>query len=238
MPRYGYMIESDGRAVGVLLVIATELDRDGTTTVRSNGSSWYVQPSFRTFAPILLTQWLRSPADTYLNVFPDEHTFPIIEARGFVRFANGTFLSIPALTLRAGGVRILHANRFSEARLPIPDENRELLVDHSQVGCIALWCETHDRGYPFVFRRRLIKSSLPCAQLIYCNDLADITRVAGPLGRHLLRLGFPLVLMTTNGRVPGIPGIYFDGKYPMYFRGTTQPRLGDLAYTEAGLFGF
>ena len=238
MPRYGYMIESDGCAVGVLLVIETEVRRDGATTVRSNGSSWYVRPGFRPYAPILLTKWLRSPSDTFLNVFPAEHTFPIIEARGFVRFASGTSLSIPAVAWRASRIRVLHANCLAEAEVPIPDEDRRLLVDHSQAGCIALWCETHDRGYPFVFRRRLIKSWLPCAQLIYCRDIEDLTRLAGPLGRHLLRLGLPVVLMGTNGRVPGVPGVYFDSKYPMYFRGKTQPRLGDLAYTEAGLFGF
>jgi hypothetical protein len=237
-PRYGYMIESDGRAVGVHLVITTELCRDGTTTIRSNASSWYVRPGFRTYALLLLTQFLRSPADTYLNVSPAEHTWPILEARGFIRFANGISLLFPAITLRTRRTRILPAVYLSEAELPIPSEDRVLLVDHSRAGCIALWCEARDRGYPFVFRRRLIRSRLPAAQLIYCRDLEDLSNLAGPVGRYLLRCGLPMVLAATNGPVPGVPGVYIDGKYPMYFRGGTPPRLGDLAYTEAGLFGF
>jgi len=238
MPRYGHMIESDGRAVGVLLVIATEVRRDGAITTRSNGSSWYVRPGFRTYAPILSAQWLRSPADTYLNVFPSEQTFPVIEALGFVRFTNGISLSVPAVTLRGGQIRILHAGRLADAEHPISDEDSDLLVDHSAAGCIALWCETRDGGYPFVFRRRLIKSRLPCAQLIYCRNLEHFTHLAGPVGRYLMRLGLPVVMAATNGAIPGLPGVYIDGKYPMYFRGETQPSPCDLAYTEAGLFGF
>jgi hypothetical protein len=32
-------------------------------------------------------------------------------------------------------------------------------------------------------------------------------------------------------------GKYFDGVAPKYFKGPTRPRLGDLAYTEAAMFG-
>jgi hypothetical protein len=238
MQRYGYMLESDGLAVGVLLVIVSSVHRDGITTIRSNGSAWYVKSDFRAYAHILVAKWLNSPSDSYLNVFPAEHTLRMLEAQGFVRFTNGISLSTPAIILPTGRVRILHAGQFAEAELPIPDEDHELLMDHFRAGCTALWCETRDGGYPFVFRRRLIKSRLPCAQLIYCRDLEDLARLAGPVGRYLLRLGQPVVLAATNGPIPGIPGVYFDGKYPMYVRGKTVPKPGDLAYTEAGLFGF
>jgi hypothetical protein len=237
-PRYGYMIESDGLTEGVLLAITTEMRYNGTTTIRSNSSSWYVRPGLRTYASLLLTKWLRSPGDIHLSVSPAEHTFPLIEALGFVRFVNGTSLLFPAVTPRAGRIRILLAARLSEAELAISREDHALLVDHARAGCIALWCETRDRGYPFVFRRRLLKSRLPAAQLIYCRDLEDLAYLAAPIGRHLLRLGLLAVLAATNGPVSGVPGIYIDGKYPMYFRGRIPPRLGDLAYTEAGLFGF
>jgi hypothetical protein len=237
-PRYGYMLESDRQAVGVLLVIATELHGDGTTTIRSNGSSWYVKPGFRTYASVLLTHQFRSPADMYLNVSPAEHTFGIIEARGFARFADGTSLTFPAMALRSARVRILPANRLTGAKYPVPENERTLLLDHFRTGCIAIWCESGNGGYPFIFRPRRIKSYLPGAQLIYCRDLNDLSRLAGPLGRYLLKLGLPMLLVGTNGPIPNVPGFYFSGKYPMYFRGKVKPRIGDLAYTEAALFGF
>jgi hypothetical protein len=238
MPRYGYMLESDGRAVGVLLVIASEINGDGKATTRSNGSAWYVKPEFRTYASILLTHWFRAPADTYLNIFPAEHTFGITEARGFARFTNGTSLVFPAMAVRSTRVRILPADRLTEARYPVPDEDHSLLLDHLHTGCIAIWCETENYGCPFIFRRRRIKSYLPGVQLIYCRDMDDLSRLAGPVGRYLLRLGLPMMLVGTNGLIPGVPGVYFRGKYPMYFRGKIKPRIGDLAYTEAAFFGF
>lgn len=236
-PRYGYMLDSGGRAVGVLLMIFGAVCRDGTTTTRSNGSAWYVRPGFRTYASILVAQWRRSPADVYLNVAPAEHTLPIIEAMGFVQFTNGISLSVPAVALQASRIRILNAGSLADAQRPIPDEDRDLLIDHFRAGCIALWCETPDGGYPFVFRRRLIKRWLPSAHLIYCRDLEELTRLAGPVGRYLMRLGLPVVMAATNGPIPGVPGLYIDNMYPMYFRGKIQPRPGDLAYTEAALFG-
>jgi len=39
-----------------------------------------------------------------------------------------------------------------------------------------------ERAYPFVFRRRWIRGIVPYAQLIYCSDVADFVRFAGPLG--------------------------------------------------------
>jgi hypothetical protein len=44
----------------------------------------------------------------------------------------------------------------------------------------------------------------------------------------------PLVLIDANGPIPGLIGRFFDGKMPM---GPDHPRLGDLAHTEAALFG-
>jgi hypothetical protein len=240
LPRYGYMIESDGCAVGVLLVIAAELRRDGTTIVRSNGSSWYVHPSFRTYGGLLLARWLRSSADVYLNVFPAEHTFSIIEGHGFRRFTSGLSLSVPALSLRGKGIKIFDANRpvNTNVQILISDEERRLLADHARAGCVAFWCQDRHQGYPFVFRKRLLKALLPCAQLIYCRDLEDLTRLAGPIGRHLLRRRLPLIVAAAAAPIPGIFGLYFKNKYPMYFRGGLQPQPNDIAYTEAALFGF
>ena len=60
---------------------------------------------------------------------------------------------------------------------------------------------------------------------------------AGPLGRYLLRHGLAVVMVDANGPLEGLPGRYFPGRLPNYFRGPEAPRLGDLAYSEAVLFG-
>jgi hypothetical protein len=111
-----------------------------------------------------------------------------------------------------------------------------LLRDHAAFGCVTFWCVTAERAHPFVFRRRRAKGVLPCAQLIYCRDTADVVRFSGLIGRYLAARGCPLVVIDASGPVPGLPGIYLDGR-PKYFKGPDRPRIGDLAYTEAALFG-
>ena len=88
-----------------------------------------------------------------------------------------------------------------------------------------------------MFRPRLVKGVIPCAQLVYCRDVDDFVRFARPIGRFLARRGQALVLIDANGPIPALIGRYFDAKMPKYFKGPDRPRLGDLAYTEAAMFG-
>jgi hypothetical protein len=53
----------------------------------------------------------------------------------------------------------------------------------------------------------------------------------------LAKRGRPLVIVDSNGPIAGLVGIYLDGKSPKYFKGPRQPSFGDLAYTEAVMFG-
>ena len=97
LPKYGYLLETDGVPVGVILVICSTMRVDGTSAPRCNLSSWYVEPAFRTYAPLLVSQALRHKEVTYLNVSAAPHTWPIIEAQGFSRYSDGIFIALPAL---------------------------------------------------------------------------------------------------------------------------------------------
>jgi hypothetical protein len=63
-----------------------------------------------------------------------------------------------------------------------------------------------------------------------------VVRFSALIGRYLAVRECPFVVIDANGPLPGLPGIYLDGR-PKYFKGPDKPRLGDLAYTEAALFG-
>jgi hypothetical protein len=52
-PRFGYMLDHEGTPVGVLLLIYAARDAGGGTCIRCNVSSWYVEPAFRNYAPML-----------------------------------------------------------------------------------------------------------------------------------------------------------------------------------------
>jgi hypothetical protein len=203
---------------------------------RSNPSSWYVEPAFRSYASMLTSQALRHKDVTYVNLTAVPHTRPILQAQGYTCYASGMFVTAlpPHLFARAPGTRIVPAHAKPHA--PFEASERQLLLDHAGYGCTALWCETDERAHPFVFRLRAPKG-IPLAQLVYCRDVADCVRFIGPLARHLTLRGRPLLIMDANGPVPGLVGKYLDQIMPRYFRGPLRPRLGDLAYSEIAMFG-
>ena len=75
------------------------------------------------------------------------------------------------------------------------------------------------------------------AQLAWCQDTSSFLSFAGPLGRWLLWRGLPLVVLDACGPTRGLVGRFFKDRAPKYFRGAQAPRLNDLAYTEAVMFG-
>jgi hypothetical protein len=121
---------------------------------------------------------------------------------------------------------------------PFAQAEYDLLRDHQSFGCLSLWCATAERAFPFVFMPRAVKGLVPCAHLVYCPDISDFVRFARPLGRYLAARGRPLVIIDSNGPIAGIRGRYFKGRMPKYFKGPHAPGAGDLAYTEAVMFGF
>jgi hypothetical protein len=237
-PRYGYVIDSDGKLVGIMLLIFSTIWEDGNATIRCNGSSVYVEPSFRLYASPLIKKAFNYKDATHLNLTPAKYTFRMIEISGFVRYCNGVFLAIPLFSraLKDDTVRVIDVNVEPDA--PFDPHERDLLVQHVDYGCKSVWCVTPERAYPFVFRVRHVKRVLPCAQLVYCRDVGDFIRFARPLGLYLARnTGRLLVLLDANGRPPGLAGKYFPGRGVKYFRGPDRPRLCDLAYTEISMFG-
>ena len=114
----------------------------------------------------------------------------------------------------------------------------DLIMAHLDYGCLALIAIEAGSGHPFVFvRRRPLKGLLPNYQLCYCRDVADFARFSGPLGRALIKRGVLSVLVDARAPLPGLPGRYFAGRRPNYFKGPHEPEIGDLAFTEAVLFG-
>jgi hypothetical protein len=237
-PKYGYMLESGAKPVGVILLIATVVREGHAESIRCNLSSWYVEPQFRCHAALLSARALKHAPATYLNFTAAPMTWSTIEVQGFSRYRQGVFLAIPALAKARPGCEVVRLRDPEQFEGKLPPDELEALAEHARYGCLVLCCTTPEGIYPFVFRCRRIKRLLPCSVLIYCRNLADFTRCAGPIGRYLaLRCG-PLVLMHADGPIASLPGRYFAGRLPFYAKGSDRPRSGDLTYTEAAMFGF
>jgi len=237
LPRYGYLLENHGAVVGALLLIFSTLRRGDATTIRCNVSSWYVEPAFRAYGSWLVSKALSHDNVTYLNVTPAPHTWAIMKAQGYSQYTSGVFVAAPAFHLRSRAACVRLTTVGTRAPAQAEQLEHELLLEHARYGCLSLWCELSGHCYPFVFRRCVVKRFLPFAQLVYCREIQDFVRFAGPIGRLLVRRGWPLVLIDSNGLIPGLIGKYFDAVMPKYFKGPDRPRLGDLAYTELAMFG-
>ncbi len=234
-PRYGMLMETGGACVGVLLQIFSRVAEAGRSTVRCNVSSWYVAPAFRSYATLLVSRALGYREVTYVNVSPAEHTWPILEAQGYSRYSEGQFACLPALSLRAAGARV---RRYVIGEQGFVSPLGALLDAHTRMGLIVLVCTYRGERAVFAFLPRNVRGvGRRVAQLAYCADTASFTRFAGPLGRWLLGEGLPLVILDARGPAQGLVGRFFKDRAPKYFRGADAPRLNDLAYTEAVLFG-
>jgi hypothetical protein len=236
LPKYGYLLDCDGALVGAILLICSTVREEAVRT-RCNFSSWCVAPNYRPYASLLVSKALAHKDVTYVNISPAPHTLRILEAQGFIRYSHGVFIAVPIIASHYGA-RIKVANSRREPDVSFDPVDQQTLSDHAAFGCISLWCEMPNRAYPFIFRRRLLKGALPCAQMIYCQNINDFVRFAGPIGRFLAMRGLFFVIIDASGPIPGLVGTFRKGIMPKYFKGRDQPRLGDLAYSEAALFDF
>jgi hypothetical protein len=237
LPKYGYLLAMGDTVVGALLLICSTIRAGGIAAARCNLSSWYVEPEFRAYAPLLVAQAVRHKDVTYTNVSPAPHTRPIIEAQGFSRYSEGVFVAITALNSLFGGHKAEVIDATKRPDIECDPFDREVLLQHAALGCDSVWCVESGRASPFVFRPRLVKGLVPCAQLIYCRDVDDFVRFAAPIGRFLAKRGRFFVVIDANGPIAGLIGWFQPDKMPKYYKGPQRPRLGDLAYTEYALLG-
>jgi hypothetical protein len=235
-PRYGYVIESDGALVGVMLLIFSTIWQNGKARIRCNGSSIYVVPEFRFYAPLLTSRALKDKNVTVLNLTAAKHTRRMVETTGFTRYSDGLFVAVPVLSRPCEDIPVRILDARDEPDVPFDPHERHLLREHAGYGCTSLWCIAGERAHPFVFRPRTVRL-LPCAQLVYCRSVDDFVRFARPIGLHLARRLRPLVILDASGPVPGLVGRYYPERMPRYYFGPDRPEIGDLADTETSMFG-
>lgn len=239
-PRFGYMLDNEGAPVGVLLLIYA-MRKDGEeTAIQCNLSSWYVEPAYRNYAPLLTKIAQRHKEVTYLNISPAPWTWPIIETQGFRSYSRGMFFSVPALSRAPRWSKIEVISQHAKQVEGLSEAETELLTRHARYNCLSLVCRTQQGTFPFILQPVRIRRGIiapPAMQLIFCRSAAEYATCAGRIGRLLLRLGKVAVVVAGNGPVPGVAGLYTERRGRKYFKGPHPPRLADLTDTELVLYG-
>jgi hypothetical protein len=233
-PAFGYCLDNGGRLVGALLLLFSEVRAGAETIVRCNLSSWYAEPEFRGFAPMMVKVATGDKSVTYFNITPAPHTWSTVEAQGFLMYCKGQVYGVPALSRPAPGAKV---EQFAEGLATGLDAyEADLLHQHASFGCLSLIVRDGAKAYPFVFQKHFVKNIVPVYRLLYCRDIGELQRFAGNLGRFLARSGRLLVRIDANCPIPGIVGWFSDKRGRKYAKGPRPPSLGDLAFTEAALF--
>lgn len=235
-PKYGYLLECDEVPVGVYLQVYSSIVINGETRVRCSTSSLFVERAFQVYAPMLISRAEKYRHVTYCNLTPSPRVVAISEARGFVRYCDGRFLAIPALSRGEPEFKIKAVTAEACVDGELPSFERELLLKHAGYGCISVIGASEGRSYPFVFLP-LRRYGVPYVHLAYCRQVQDFVRFAGSLGWFLAWRGYPFASVDSSGPIKGLIGKYFAGR-PKYFKGPDRPRLGDIAYSERVMFGF
>ncbi|WP_298261550.1 acyl-CoA acyltransferase [Bradyrhizobium sp.] len=239
-PRFGYLMENDGKPVGCLLLIYSTRMIEGAATICCNVSSWYVDPEFRNYAALFASMTQKRKDVTYFNITPAAPTWPILEAQGFRAYCRGLCFSLPFLSRQGRGMRVEAVTPDTTSMPGLSDDELAMLKRHAGYGCLSLVCRTAQETVPFVFfplRKRRGIIPLPALQLGFCREISDFVRCAGAIGRYLLWRGQPIAILDANGPIAGLVGIYSEARGRKYFRGPQRPRLGDLADTELAIFG-
>ena len=228
-PRFGYMLETEGRPIGVHLLICSAQPGG----VRCSATGWFVREEFRqsVAATRLMLRATKLPG-AYVNFRPAPTVVPVLEALGSRRISQGLYAALPLFARQSGDVQI---EAWQGVRLQEAD--RRLLMDHTAFGCLGVWCRTRDGEQPLIFRRSWIKRRVPCAELIYCRSLEALETAAPALGRMLASLGMPLLLVPTDRPLRGVPGRFFPARLPVYCRGEPAPPIADLSYNYPAIFG-
>jgi hypothetical protein len=238
-PQYGYIATIGRRIVGAILLIFSQIDRDGASTIRCHVTSWCVEKRYRPLAASLFARGLKYPDVTYINISAAPEVRPIIEAQGFKEYSRGQYVFSPLVHAPKGplGAAIQILDWRVEPDATCDPYEAQLMRDHGGYGCLSFWCVHAGRAYPFVFYERTLKTVIPGVQLLYCRSIDSVVRLAGPVSRFLVRRNKIFISVDANGPIAGLVGYYFAGKEPRYFKGV-EPRLGDLAYTQKAMRPF
>lgn len=239
-PRYGYCLDVGGTIAGIILLIASSRRINGEDALFINVASWYVVADYRAYAQLLVSIALRNKAATYTNITPAPHTWPIVENQGYTQYCNGLFVTASALKPPAPGISVVPFATASGMADVMGMADFEMLKRHHALGYPVVIVKERDSLAGYVFQRYRIKSgrlALPAMLVVHGPDRAQLVRVAGNLGRHLLRHAALFLVMDAIGPVDGLQGFYTGSRGRKYFKGPHKPALCDLADSEFAIFG-
>ena len=231
----GYLMLSAGKPVGVVLTPArVQTKEDGTTERVVNLSSWYVDPEERWRAPMMLQQLLRLENTSFTDLTPNKSVQEILKAFGFEQINSGVSVNLLPY-MRLMGRRQAQVIPLSQVpRSAIGEETHDILSRYQQFGCVVGALIEDGRHIPLAFKR-VLRSKIPLAMLVYSRDNSAVYRNLGAIGRYLAKERIHILMLDIppGGQIPGIARNKRGNKFARGIQATNQT---DFLGTELSLF--
>ncbi len=228
----GYLLQSDGRDVGVILTIPSVRHRgDGSSRPVVNLSSWYIDPEHRWRAPRMLQRVVACDATLFTDLTPTEPVRAMIGRFGFRGWTEGTLIfALPWFAMKAAG----NSHVVPLHKLP-PDAFtpaiRRILDEHAALDCIAGGLWDGRSLHPLIFSRTR-RRGIGVARLVYADNRLTAIAHMPAIARFLMREKFLLLAVNANEN-ERIGGSHFTHRpSPTFFKGDCTPSQCDLAYSE------
>jgi hypothetical protein len=202
----GKLLLAAGKPVGIALEIVDQSRlADGKLHKIVNLSSWYVDPTYRHQAALMLRDLVREEDVVYTDLTPSDRVVPMLPLLGFKPLNSGiAAVALPSVAFgSAGGAEVVS---LAEAKPgAISPETRSRLERNIEAGAIGAVLTGDNVSCPLLFVPRKLRR-VPVAQLIYCEDNALLGRCLSPIARYLMKKGkLGLVIdIPLNHRAPGI----------------------------------
>lgn len=224
----GQLLMKGEDAAGVLLTIRNRLP--DTDRIAVNLSSWYVEPSCRWFAPRMLQMATSSDEDIFTDFTPSAEACKLNERLGFSTVTDCTlFYPLPLRALGRTSARLRPLAAVPPGALPAA--TRQMLEDHTHLGCIVAVMQADGRHHPLVFLKTTTKR-LPSARLIYCEDRRIAQRHITAIARHLLGRGRLALTMAALDEERNAVGFAVRKSAPIQVKGAWNPRFINETYSE------
>lgn len=153
-----------------------------------NLAAFYLRPGNEWMTTLFLRRMMKDPAVEYVDLTASPQMQAVNRRLGFTDRTRGMVVIPTALAaLRpAGRVRIIPFANLSSGMLP--PEHHALLDQHARLHAMALAVEVDGICHPLILVKNRRKR-FAGARVVLARDADLIRTAAGPLSRHLLKLG-------------------------------------------------
>lgn len=218
----GFFLEIDAAIKGVVLTPSSRRAGIQDRTV-VNFSSWYVEPSARAMAPLMLRKLSSAAEVQFTDLTASPAVARMLPTLGFQLMSTQSMVILTALLARRS-----HAVVSAEQ---VSDADRQLVQDHLNLGCLVCGLKVDDAVHPLIFLPRTRRKILPSAQLIYAPSRRAVYDNLPAICAFLLKRGRLFAEIDLEpGRIPSVP--HFKRPASRFVKGGTDPDKIDFAYSE------